>query len=134
MGPWAGCWRFGLHPAQAEPRLHLAPRPNRTDLARHRALPGPPLRVAISGASGLVGTGVAAFLSTGGHGSVAWSGATAAGDPERSSGTLSPARSTPPTSRGCDAVVHLAGESIAAGRWTAERKRRIRDSRVGAPG
>src|SRR5581483_5992610 len=29
-----------------------------------------------------------------------------------------------------DVVVHLAGESIASGRWTAEKKRRIRDSRV----
>ena len=29
-----------------------------------------------------------------------------------------------------DAVVHLAGEGIASGRWSAERKRRIRDSRV----
>lgn len=33
---------------------------------------------------------------------------------------------------GADAIVHLAGESIASGRWTAERKRRIRDSRVRA--
>ena len=31
---------------------------------------------------------------------------------------------------GRDAVIHLAGESVAEGRWTAERKRRIRDSRV----
>lgn len=31
---------------------------------------------------------------------------------------------------GADAVVHLAGESIAQGRWTAEKKARIRDSRV----
>lgn len=31
---------------------------------------------------------------------------------------------------GIDAAVHLAGESIAAGRWTAARKARIRDSRV----
>ena len=30
----------------------------------------------------------------------------------------------------CDACVHLAGEPVAAGRWTDERKRRIRDSRV----
>ena len=30
---------------------------------------------------------------------------------------------------GADAVVHLAGENIAAGRWTAERKRRILESR-----
>jgi uncharacterized protein (TIGR01777 family) len=28
------------------------------------------------------------------------------------------------------AIVHLAGENIAAGRWTAAQKRRIRDSRV----
>jgi uncharacterized protein (TIGR01777 family) len=31
---------------------------------------------------------------------------------------------------GVDAVVHLAGENIAAGRWTEERKKRIRESRV----
>jgi len=31
---------------------------------------------------------------------------------------------------GLDAVVHLAGESIAEGRWSEEKKRRIRDSRV----
>ena len=31
---------------------------------------------------------------------------------------------------GFDAVVHLAGESISTGRWTAEKKARIRDSRV----
>ena len=31
---------------------------------------------------------------------------------------------------GCDAVVHLAGESIAGGRWTETKKARIRSSRV----
>jgi uncharacterized protein len=31
---------------------------------------------------------------------------------------------------GLDAVVHLAGENIAAGRWTAAKKRRIRESRI----
>jgi len=31
---------------------------------------------------------------------------------------------------GCDAVVHLAGEPIAAGRWSVARKARIRSSRV----
>jgi uncharacterized protein (TIGR01777 family) len=31
---------------------------------------------------------------------------------------------------GADAVVHLAGESIAAGRWNSARKRRILESRV----
>ena len=32
--------------------------------------------------------------------------------------------------RDLDAVVHLAGESVAGGRWTAARKAAIRDSRV----
>jgi hypothetical protein len=32
--------------------------------------------------------------------------------------------------RGVDTVFHLAGESVAAGRWSAARKQRIRDSRV----
>ena len=31
---------------------------------------------------------------------------------------------------GIDAVVHLAGENIASGRWTSEKKRAIRESRV----
>src|SRR6266550_1508454 len=31
---------------------------------------------------------------------------------------------------GLDSVVHLAGESIASERWTAEKKQKIRDSRV----
>lgn len=31
---------------------------------------------------------------------------------------------------GLDAVVHLAGENISEGRWTEEKKKRIRDSRV----
>ncbi|HEY2827510.1 MAG TPA: TIGR01777 family oxidoreductase [Pirellulales bacterium] len=30
---------------------------------------------------------------------------------------------------GIDAVLHLAGDSVASGRWTAEKKRLIRDSR-----
>lgn len=33
---------------------------------------------------------------------------------------------------GAHAIINLAGESIGAGRWTAERKRRIRDSRANA--
>ncbi len=37
----------------------------------------------------------------------------------------------PPESlEGCDTVFHLAGESVAEGRWTDAKKRRIRDSRV----
>jgi len=31
---------------------------------------------------------------------------------------------------GCDAIINLAGENIAAGRWTDDQKRKIHDSRV----
>jgi len=32
--------------------------------------------------------------------------------------------------RGCDAVIHLAGERVASGRWTDEKKKEIFESRV----
>jgi len=43
-----------------------------------------------------------------------------------------PETTTPPKEayNGIDAIVHLAGESIAAGRWTAKQKKKILDSRV----
>ena len=31
---------------------------------------------------------------------------------------------------GCDAVIHLAGDPVMGERWTDEKKRRIRDSRI----
>lgn len=105
-------------------------RTTRDDLAAHAATQGSSsMQIAISGATGLVGEALTAFLTTGGHdvrrlvrskgtspGAVAW-------DPD--AGTIDAAGLD-----GVDAVVHLAGESIAAGRWTAERKRRILESRV----
>jgi len=57
----------------------------------------------------------------------------------RSIGTLAgrivawdPMRGPPPAGafEGIDAVFHLAGESVADGRWAAERKRRIRETRT----
>ena len=44
----------------------------------------------------------------------------------------SPESGPPPSAvfEAVDAVFHLAGEPVAEGRWTAEKKRRIRDSRV----
>ena len=42
-----------------------------------------------------------------------------------------PEHATPLTALdGVDAVVHLAGENIASGRWTPERKRKIHESRA----
>jgi uncharacterized protein (TIGR01777 family) len=102
----------------------------RADLARHRSVPGPPLRVAISGSTGLVGSALTAFLTTGGHRVHRM----VRREPVVGSDEIlfDPVGSRIEADKleGLDAVVHLAGENIAAGRWTDERKRRIRDSRV----
>jgi hypothetical protein len=86
------------------------------------------MRISVTGSSGLIGSALVPFLTAQGHevGRVVRS-TTAAGawrwDPGAShvdAGAVN----------GVDAVVHLAGETIAAGRWSAARKARIRDSRV----
>ncbi|MBA3853617.1 MAG: TIGR01777 family protein [Gemmatimonas sp.] len=98
----------------------------RLDLGRHAQFAAQPrLRVAVTGASGFLGTSLCAFLTTGGHtvlrigrgpeNDVQW-------DPAR--GTLDAA-----ALEGVDAVIHLAGASVAE-RWTAEHRRAIRESRV----
>ena len=100
------------------------------DLASHRdaALAGAgSLVVAMTGASGLVGTALAAFLSTGGHRVIRLVRRDPAGPDERRWDPLNPAADL---LDGVDAVVHLAGESIA-GRFTAAHRRAIRDSRIG---
>ncbi len=93
-------------------------------------LEGTPLRFAITGASGLIGTALRLSLvashhevhplvrrrEAAGDGAIFWSPAT---------GEIDTAGL-----EGMDAVVHLAGENLAGGRWTADRKRRIVQSRV----
>ncbi|MGX5359584.1 TIGR01777 family oxidoreductase [Kocuria sp. KH4] len=99
-----------------------------TDLEFHARYPGRPLTVALTGASGTIGTQLAALLSTGGHtvrrfvrrearaaGEISW-------DPE--AGVLDPG-----DLRGVDVVVNLAGRSIG-GRLTRAAKEQIRSSRV----
>ena len=88
--------------------------------------------VAVSGAGGLIGSALISSLRASGHRAVALvrraprPGEDALGwDP--SSGALTPANSAV-----ADAVIHLAGESIMGLRWTVEKKRRIRESRVTA--
>lgn len=86
------------------------------------------MRVAITGASGFIGRALVSALIDRGDKVVAAS---------RVASDTAQLRWTPrdgfdPVSAlsGFDAVVHLAGASIAAGRWTPERKRELRDSRV----
>lgn len=87
------------------------------------------MNILVSGSTGLIGSALMPLLAERGHtagrlvragrhiepGDVRW-------DP--ADGTIDET-----ALQGCDAVVHLAGENIA-GRWTREKKARIRDSRI----
>lgn len=86
-----------------------------------------PMTVAVTGASGLVGTALTALLSTGGHRVIRLVRHPARGAGERQ---WDPAQPDAALLAGVDAVVHLAGASIA-GRFTAAHRRAVRDSRVG---
>jgi uncharacterized protein len=100
------------------------------DLAGHqwaRTEGRPPGTVAVTGSSGLVGTALTAFLSTGGHRVIRLVRGDPDGDDER---RWNPDAPDPHLLDGVDAVVHLAGASIA-GRFTETHKSKIRDSRVG---
>ncbi|MCF7849677.1 MAG: TIGR01777 family oxidoreductase [Kiritimatiellales bacterium] len=72
------------------------------------------MKVLVSGSSGLIGSALSASLRDDGHEVVA----------------LPRTYEEPIDFSGVDAVVHLAGESIAGGRWTAARKQRIEESRI----
>ena len=87
------------------------------------------MRVLISGSSGLIGSALSRSLVDGRHTVVRLVRGPASGDATTVS--WDPERQTIDRSglEGCDAVVHLAGEPLL-GRWTADKKRRIADSRV----
>ncbi len=97
------------------------------DLRRHAGTT--PRRILLSGASGLLGRTLAAFLCTGGHRVVRLVRRRAAAGGEI---TWDPAagKLDPRDLEGLDAAVHLSGENIGGGRWTPARKQAIRDSRV----
>jgi len=84
------------------------------------------LVVAVTGSFGLVGTALSAFLSTGGHRVIRLVRGAPADAGERQ---WDPNRPAADLLEGVDAVVHLAGESIA-GRFTEQHRRAIRDSRI----
>jgi len=91
------------------------------------------MSVAVTGATGLVGTALTQRLASAGHRVVRLvRPATARRPPGEEPIRWDPDFGTIQASRldGVDAVVHLAGESVAAGRWTEARKQRIRSSRV----
>jgi uncharacterized protein (TIGR01777 family) len=86
------------------------------------------MNVLVTGASGFIGSALAPVLTTGGHSVRRLTRKTPSRDDEYrwdpAAGDVEPSALA-----GLDAVVHLAGESVA-GRWTADKKERILRSRV----
>ncbi|MEU7764290.1 TIGR01777 family oxidoreductase [Nocardia sp. NPDC049190] len=82
--------------------------------------------IAVTGASGVVGSALTAFLTTGGHTVLKLVRHLPRAADERRWDTEDPA---PDLLDGVDAVLHLAGASIA-GRFTERHKRAVADSRI----
>lgn len=84
--------------------------------------------IAVTGATGMLGRALLPFLTTQGHRVRRITRGPAGGDDIH----WDPAnrRLDPAAVDGIDAVIHLAGESIAGGRWTEAQKQRILDSRT----
>ena len=88
------------------------------------------MKILVSGSHGLVGKALTQSLTTDGH--------EVLGLVRRARAFGAPEIEWHPTDgqidaqhlEGFDVVVHLAGESIASGRWTDSKKRAIRESRV----
>ena len=85
--------------------------------------------ILVTGASGLIGTALVSSLTSSGHGVTRL--VRAQPQPGEKATRWDPMAGTIDASaiEGVDAVVHLAGESIAE-RWTPAKKANIRDSRV----
>lgn len=106
-----------------------APASRRADSKNHAR---GPLRIAIAGASGLVGAALSDRLAKEGHAVIRLVRRTPAADAsdifwDPAKGQLDPAALD-----GVHALINLSGENIAGGRWTAARKHAIRISRVSA--
>jgi uncharacterized protein (TIGR01777 family) len=100
------------------------------DLAAHaraREVCPRPLTIALTGSGGLVGSALAALLTTGGHRVIRLVRRAPRDDGER---RWRPDDPDPELLAGADAVIHLAGAPIG-GRFTPERKREILASRTG---
>jgi uncharacterized protein (TIGR01777 family) len=105
-----------------------------SDLRRHNLYRDRPrLTIAVTGSRGLIGSNLVPFLTTGGHRVVRLvTGESSApfADGTKWVGWNPSAPLSPETLDGVDAVVHLAGENVATGRWRESKKRKIIESRT----
>lgn len=129
--PWgaAGGLMTGYVTRQLDRLFHYRHRVTAADLlTQQREADKPRRHVWITGATGLVGSRLMTFLTTAGHtvsavsrrrpSEMSW-------DPTTGEVVFDPAKRP-------DVVVHLAGENLAAGRWSVKRRAAIESSRVDA--
>jgi uncharacterized protein (TIGR01777 family) len=100
------------------------------DIAAHARVARGPMRVLVTGATGLVGRALCARSSK--PVGTRSSAHPAPGSPSGRDRVRSCEKGAahPSEMEGFDAVIHLAGDPIAKGRWTEAKKKLIRDSRV----
>jgi len=105
----------------------------RADLERHATGP-PPKTIAIAGSSGMIGSALAAFLSTGGHRVIRFVRTMADQNPidDITQRRWDPAGHdlAPGLLADVDVVINLCGSNVASGRWTDRRKIELERSRV----
>jgi hypothetical protein len=89
-----------------------------------------PMKILMTGASGLLGSAMIPFFTTGGH--IVKTLVRRSPAPEKGEAFWDPEnrKLDPSVFDGIDAVIHLAGEHIGEGRWTDDKKRRIIESRT----
>lgn len=92
------------------------------------------MKILVTGATGFIGESLCKSLHADGHELVVLSRRPESAEvvPGARAFRWNPEAEMPPLEcwSGVEAVIHLAGEPVAAKRWTEEQKRRIRDSRV----
>ena len=88
------------------------------------------MKIAVTGASGLIGTPLVTALRAGGHDVVRLVRGDSAGTPDARPWDPAHRRLDPAVLADRDAVVHLAGAGVADRRWTAAYRRTVLDSRV----
>ena len=99
-------------------------------MTKHSPPKAETMKILISGASGLIGSALTGKLTDAGHEVTRLVRSSAVAEHREIAWDPAGARLDAAALGGFGAVVHLAGESIAQGRWTNAKKERIRSSRV----
>jgi uncharacterized protein (TIGR01777 family) len=100
------------------------------DIALHQRCSHTPLKILVTGASGVLGKGLVSLLTTGGH--TVWTLVRRPPDPDKNEIFWNPEagilnQSDLPE---LDGVIHLAGQYIGLNRWTSASKQRVLESRI----